>query len=125
MANKTVTDILTVVKSTMEYARYNNYEVSCNLSKLTVKKKDKEMRVLCQTEQEALIQVLVHDMDLYKFGVLLSLYTGIRIGELCTLQWEDVSITNSTLKVRKTMQRIKETKEPLIKSTLPYWVRIW
>lgn len=109
LANKTVTDILTVVKSTMEYARYNNYEVSCNLSKLTVKKKDKEMRVLCQTEQEALIRVLIHDMDLYKFGVLLSLYTGIRIGELCALQWEDVNIANSTLKVRKTMQRIKET----------------
>lgn len=109
LANKTVTDILTVVKSTMEYARYNNYEVTCNLSKLTVKKKEKEMRVLCQTEQEALIGVLMHDMDLYKFGVLLSLYTGIRIGELCALQWEDVNIANSTLKVRKTMQRIKET----------------
>lgn len=109
LANKTVTDILTVVKSTMEYARYNNYEVSCNLSKLTVKKKEKEMRVFCQTEQEALIRVLIHDMDLYKFGVLLSLYTGIRIGELCALQWEDVNLTNSTLKVRKTMQRIKET----------------
>jgi len=109
LANKTVTDILTVVKSTMEYARYNNYDVSCNLSKLTVKKKEKEMRVLCQAEQEALIRVLVDDMDLYKFGVLLSLYTGIRIGELCALQWEDVNIANSTLKVRKTMQRIKET----------------
>lgn len=83
--------------------------VSCNLSKLTVKKKEKEMRVLCQSEQEELIQVLIHDMDLYKFGVLLSLYTGIRIGELCALQWEDVSISNSMLKIRKTMQRIKDT----------------
>lgn len=75
----------------------------------TIKKKDKEMRVLCQSEQDALIRVLMADMDLYKFGVLLSLYTGIRIGELCALQWEDLSITNSTLRVRKTMQRIQET----------------
>lgn len=109
LSAKTVTDILTIVKSTIDYARYNNLVVSCNLSKLTIKKKDKEMRVLCQSEQDALIRVLIADMDLYKFGVLLSLYTGIRIGELCALQWEDLSITNSTLKVRKTMQRIQET----------------
>lgn len=109
LSAKTVTDILTIVKSTIDYARYNNLVVSCNLSKLTIKKKDKEMRVLCQSEQDALIRVLIADMDLYKFGVLLFLYTGIRIGELCALQWEDLSITNSTLKVRKTMQRIQET----------------
>lgn len=109
LSAKTVTDILTIVKSTIDYARYNNLVVSCNLCKLTIKKKDKEMRVLCQSEQDALIRVLIADMDLYKFGVLLSLYTGIRIGELCALQWEDLSITNSTLKVRKTMQRIQET----------------
>ena len=109
LSAKTVTDILTIVKSTIDYARYNNLVVSCNLSKLTIKKKDKEMRGLCQSEQDALIRVLIADMDLYKFGVLLSLYTGIRIGELCALQWEDLSITNSTLKVRKTMQRIQET----------------
>ncbi len=109
LSAKTVTDILTIIKSTIDYARYNNLVVSCNLSKLTIKKKDKEMRVLCQSEQDALIRVLIADMDLYKFGILLSLYTGIRIGELCALQWEDLSITNSTLKVRKTMQRIQET----------------
>lgn len=109
LSPKTVTDILTIIKSTIEYARYKNLYVICNLSKLTIKKKDKEMRVLCQNEQEALIQVLTHDMDLYKFGVLLSLYTGIRVGELCALQWEDLCISNSTLKIRKTMQRIQET----------------
>ena len=30
LSAKTVTDILTIVKSTMEYARYNNLMVSCN-----------------------------------------------------------------------------------------------
>ena len=93
----------------MEYAKYNNLNVICNLSKLTVKKKDREMRVLNLSEQKALLNVLLHDMDLYKFGVMLSLYTGIRVGELCALQWEDISLSNSILKVRKTMQRIQDT----------------
>jgi len=83
--------------------------VMCNLGKLTVKKKDREMRVLSRAEQEALIRTLLQDMDSCKFGILLSLYTGIRIGELCALQWDDICIESSTLKVRKTMQRIQNT----------------
>ena len=109
LSPKTVTDILTIIKSTIEYVKYNNFNVACNLSKLTIKKKDKEMRVLCQAEQDALLRVLLHEMDLYKFGVLLSLYTGIRIGELSALQWENLSLSDATLKVRKTMQRIQDT----------------
>lgn len=108
LSPKTVTDILTIVKSTIEYARYKDIPTICNLSKLSVKKKEKEMRVLSQTEQDSLTKVLVNEMDRYKFGVLLSLYTGIRIGELCALQWEDFCVPQTTLKIRKTMQRIQD-----------------
>lgn len=107
LSSKTVTDILTIIKNTMEYARHQNMTVACNLGKLTVKGKEKEMRVLTPGEQDALVAVLVHKMDRYKFGVLLSLYTGIRIGELCALQWGDFDANLSTLTVRKTMQRVK------------------
>ncbi len=108
LSPKTVTDILTIVKSTIEYARYKDLPTICNLNKLSIKKKEKEMRVLSQTEQDSLIKVLVNEMNRYKFGVLLSLYTGIRIGELCALQWEDFCIQQTTLKIRKTMQRIQD-----------------
>lgn len=109
LSPKTVTDMLTIIKSSMEYARYNGLNIICDLRKLTVKKKDKEMRVLTQAEQSALVNVLLSDTDRYKFGVLLSLYTGIRIGELCALRWEDISIPAATLKVRRTLQRIQDT----------------
>lgn len=107
LSPKTVTDILAIIKNTMEYARSQNIAVICNLEKLSVKGKEKEMRVLTPEEQDALAVVLVHNMDRYKFGVLLSLYTGIRIGELCALQWGDFETNLSTLTVRKTMQRVK------------------
>ena len=109
LSPKMVTDILAIIKSSMEYARYNGFDIICDLRRLTIKKKDKEMRVLTQAEQSALVTVLLADTDRYKFGVLLSLYTGIRIGELCALRWEDISIPTATLKVRKTMQRIQDT----------------
>lgn len=111
LSPKTVTDIITIVKSSMDYAAYNGVSVTCNLSKLSVKKKEKEMRVLTVDEQKKLVSVLLNEMDLYKLGVFISLYTGIRIGELCALKWENLNIECKTLKIRETMQRIQSPEE--------------
>ena len=109
LAPKTVIDLLAIVKSTIGYAQYKGFPVICNLSRLSVKRKDKEMRVLTPSERESLIGILMEDMDSFKFGVFLVLYTGIRIGELCALQWKDIDFARATLKVRKTIQRIQNT----------------
>lgn len=111
LSPKTVTDIITIVKSSIDYAAYNGLSVTCNLSKLSVKKKEKEMRVLTIDEQKKLASVLLNEMDLYKLGVFISLYTGIRIGELCALKWENLNIECKTLKIRETMQRIQSPEE--------------
>jgi len=108
LSPKTVTDTLTIIKESIGYAQDNGISVICNPQKLTVKKRDREMRVLAPLEEEALVRVLLDDMDNYKFGVMLSLYTGIRIGELCALQWENLCIPSATLKVRRTLQRIQD-----------------
>ena len=57
-----------------EYAQYKGFPVICNLSRLSVKRKDKEMRVLTPSERESLIGILMEDMDSFKFGVFLVLY---------------------------------------------------
>lgn len=41
-----------------------------------------------------------------KIFTLIALTTGLRNGEICGLQWEDVDIENKTIEVRKTVQRI-------------------
>lgn len=40
-------------------------------------------------------------------GILLSGCSGIRIGELCALQWKDIRLEKGTLMIHKTMQRIR------------------
>ena len=109
LAPKTVIDLLAIVKSTIGYAQYKGFPVICNLSRLSVKRKDKEMRVLTPLERESLIGILMEDMDSFKFGVFLALYTGIRIGELCALQWKDIDFARATLKCAETIQRIQNT----------------
>lgn len=66
----------------------------------------KEMRVFSQEEQEQIVSFLKQDMDIYKFGIMIALYTGLRVGELCALKWEDVE--KDCIKVRHTMIRLKK-----------------
>ena len=69
----------------------------------------KEMRVLSPAEQERLMKYLLADMDACKFGVLLALLTGMRIGEICALRWGDINLKDKTIYVHATMQRLKDT----------------
>ena len=39
-------------------------------------------------------------------GYAISLCTGIRIGELCALQWNDIDLQNRMIRINKTLQRI-------------------
>jgi len=107
LSAKSVSDILTIIKSSFAYAKDNDYAVRCKIEKVSVKKPTPDMRVLSASEQSALKEFLLCDMDLSQFGVLLSLYTGIRIGELCALRWEHLKLDAGILEVRETMQRVK------------------
>ena len=60
-------------------------------------------RVLTRTEQFRLEQKL---SETGEAEYLLCLYTGIRIGELCALRWEDVDFENRLLHINHAVQRI-------------------
>lgn len=66
-----------------------------------------EIHVLSQSEQECLRNYLCYRPDGIKLGVLLCMYTGLRIGEICALKWEDVNFKSATLSVQRTVLRIK------------------
>lgn len=67
----------------------------------------KEVQVLCEEEQQKITGSLMIRQDRRKLGVFLSLYLGLRIGEVCALQWGDIDFDAQTLQISKTMQRVK------------------
>lgn len=67
------------------------------------------MRVLSCEEQARFVSYLLEDMDTCKFGVLLALFTGVRIGELCALQWGKFSLKEQTIRIDATLQRLRDT----------------
>lgn len=106
LSPKTVRDQLSIIKAVMDYAKSQKY-IGETFSLTYPKHQQQEMRVLSKQEQASLEEVLTDNMDTYKLGVLVCLYTGLRLGEVCALQWQDIAISHQVLSVRKTIQRIK------------------
>lgn len=103
LSTKTVNDILIVLGIALKYAQ-ETYSIT--VPKINyVKEHQKEMRVFSAQEQRVINDYLMQQIDIHKFGVLLALYTGMRIGELCALRWDD--ITDEHIVINKTMMRIK------------------
>lgn len=108
LSPKTVKDILTMLHSVMEYTRKQFPHALPAVEIIYPKVPKNEMRVLTREEQMKLVTYLLVDMDECKFGVLLALLTGMRIGELCALRWGNVCLRDKTIKVKCTMQRLKD-----------------
>jgi integrase len=108
LSPKTVKDILVTLRSILKYTAKQFPSPLSAVDITYPKEKKKEMRVLSHDEQERFVTYLLRDMDECKFGILLALFTGIRIGELCALQWDVISLKEKTIKIRSTMQRLRD-----------------
>ncbi len=108
LAPKTVRDILTLLKSVLKYTAKQLGGVYPQIDIVLPKDTRKEMRVLSREEQAVFTAYLLTNMDEQKFGVLLALLTGVRIGELCALRWDDISLKDGTIRITSTMQRLKD-----------------
>lgn len=107
LAPKSVKCIISVLKLVFKFAIKKEY-IPNNVISFTVPKQPKnEIQVLSPSQREKLESFVTATNDTYMFGVYLCLYTGLRLGELCALQWKDVDFTNSSISINKTVLRVK------------------
>ncbi len=66
----------------------------------------KEKFLLTSAQQWKLCKYLTKNPSPTALCILLSLYTGLRVGEVCGLMWSDIDFDKSILTVRRTVQRI-------------------
>jgi len=112
--NDILNDILIVISMALNYAEevYHIPKVKVNF----LKARAKEMRILDISEQKRLEAFLIKEINLYKFAILLALYTGVRIGELCALDWSDIT---DEIKISKTFYRIKRGNRTVLEIAEP------
>ena len=95
------------VKSCLKYAKRINYimENCCDnviLPKVTCIQ-DEKVQVFTLEEQKAFMETIKNHK--YRIEFILTLGTGLRIGELVALRWSDIDFKNKSLKVNKSIGR--------------------
>lgn len=64
------------------------------------------VKVLSSKASHKLYTYLLHNLEPHNLGLLVALYTGMRIGEICALQWQDIDLEQGEIYIHKTLQRI-------------------
>jgi len=102
LSANSVNSIITVIQNSLKaaYAIGQVKEYSANKIK---RPKAREKQVTCFTpiEQKQIEQAVLNGKKPKMFGVVLCLYTGLRIGELLALEWKDVDFQNGIITVSK------------------------
>jgi integrase len=71
------------------------------------KVEETEVEIFNSSEQMRIEKAVFSSEDKRYYAVLLTLYTGVRIGELCALRWENVDFGNKCIYVKKQLSRAK------------------
>lgn len=109
LSPKTIQDIFTILKQILSYGYKKGYTPVLDYDFIKLKAEQNHFSVFSISEQTKLVLYLRNNLLLETLGILLCLYTGIRIGELCALTWNDIDMQNSVLHINKTLQRIQNT----------------
>lgn len=89
----------------------------CNATNLP-KKTKKEVRYLSVNEQSQLLQAIKGER--LGIGILLDIFTGLRLGELLGLTWENINLKRGSIRVCKTINRLKSFEQGADTSTKIY-----
>jgi len=107
LSASTLQALLLILKSALEYAARERYMQPMAFALRCPEANRKSVKALSIQEQRMLEQSLRDDLDASKLGILLCLYTGLRIGEVCALRWSDVDLSGRLIHVTQTVQRLQ------------------
>lgn len=123
LSSKTIKDITIIIKGSLKKAINENKIKYIELTfNYPLDSKLEKIYVLSKSEQNKITSYCLNNLDNRNLGILISLYSGLRIGELCSLQWNDINLKKSIISINKTVQRIyvkdfKESKSKIIITT--------
>ncbi len=104
---KTIKDILIVLKMVMKFGAKNEWMTYCEWDiKYPTTSINKELEVLSVANHRKILNYIQSHFTFTGLGIYISLSTGLRIGEICALKWSDINVTDGTITISRTIERI-------------------
>lgn len=87
-------------------------DVNLNLRKINMPKTEKtKVNVISKKEKIKIVKYCNKENSLKSMGIILCLNTGLRVGEICGLKWENIDLDNKKIYVKQTLQRVYKSTE--------------
>ena len=103
LGNKRIKDILIILK---QFFKSEGLRIDFEYPKV----RKNTITTFTEDEVKILQRNLLNSDNPLEFGIILDLFTGLRIGELCALKWKDVDIDKQIIHVSKTLVRVQTNK---------------
>ncbi len=107
---KAINKTLTILRMVLNYADIQEYALAERRTVHNVRERAKPVKVLQPEQLERLEPYLLGEegccAPTVRGVIMLSLYTGLRLGEICALQWKQIDLERGVLSVEKTISRI-------------------
>ncbi|MCD8330463.1 MAG: site-specific integrase [Lachnospiraceae bacterium] len=107
LSDKTISDIKAVLMQILRFAKRKGLIDTLPECRVATGRPP-ETSVLTKQDQKKVEAQAMKEDTAFSLGIFLSLYGGLRIGEVCGLQWGDFDFQNGTVCIQKTVQRIAE-----------------
>lgn len=102
-----INSIIIKLKGILKFFNRKYKDFKIDLELINRQKEDNcEIEVFSEKEKNKLSKYLMQSDRLKDLGILIGLYSGLRIGEVCGLKWEDFDFDNKLIYVQRTVQRI-------------------
>lgn len=117
-SHSTTTSIRFLLKSILTYAeiKYQVKHIDFQFIKLSHEKI--ESTILSSYQISCLDEYCFQHINPISLSILLALYGGLRIGEICALQWKDINLEHGIITVSKTLQRLENQDQSTTKTSL-------
>ncbi len=102
-----VRTMMIIIQSALKFAVQENLCKPLQTPIFKIKSEKKNIKILNLAQQQKLEKYLVTNMNPTKLGIYLSLYTGLRIGEVCALTWRNIDLKEQVIHIESTVTRIK------------------
>ncbi len=119
LSQKSIKDMLVVLKMILRYgAKHKLIEQKQIDIRFPTEGTRKDIEVLSRADQRKIMIHVMENPTFQNLGIYICLSTGLRIGEVCALTWDDIDIESGVINITKTLQRIYLSEGPVKRTEL-------